>query len=77
MTYLQIINPAILVREVHLHSLHIQALPIITCSMISNRAGHLLGVSVLVNAMWLPPNNSNAYGGIITDMSPGRPVLTC
>ncbi|CAD6508518.1 peptidoglycan glycosyltransferase FtsI [Candidatus Profftia tarda] len=65
-TYLQIINPKLLVREGDARSLRTQRI-LASRGMISDRMGRPLAVSVPVNAIWADPKVVHECGGVNLD----------
>ncbi|WP_348666526.1 peptidoglycan glycosyltransferase FtsI [Arsenophonus symbiont of Ornithomya chloropus] len=65
-TYLQIINPAELVKESDMRSLRIQKVNAVR-SMINDRQGRKLAVSVPVYAIWVDPKIIFENGGLTND----------
>ncbi|WMY94831.1 MAG: peptidoglycan glycosyltransferase FtsI [Arsenophonus sp.] len=65
-TYLQIINPAVLVKESDMRSLRIQKINAVR-SMINDRHGRQLAVSVPVYAIWVDPKIIFENGGFTND----------
>ncbi|WP_225639294.1 peptidoglycan glycosyltransferase FtsI [Candidatus Profftia sp. (ex Adelges kitamiensis)] len=66
-SYLQLVNPDLLVREGDARSLRIQHIDNAR-GIISDRAGRPLAVSVPVNAIWADPKLVNEHGGITRDI---------